>query len=228
MSKDTGKDIVKKGYEKHKNIKALGCFERVHEMLCYGYPAPYVAKYIIEQGEYTWVKKRSLEHMLRLYRSDEVLPGDVLACRRPDILISIQKQYTDKLEDLRRMDLLYEKLVYRLDREMAKEEDFDAPNIVVDRTAREIMELAYRMHHTKMDLGISGQRHLGTLTVSPERLEEIKNKYGEGAARAMADPVSRARVLAVLKAAEDRARMMDENEEAIDVSPSRVERDEEE
>ena len=198
--------MCKKG-RKFSNIKALYCFERVNEMLSYGYPARTVAKYIIDQGEYTWVKFSSLVETIKQYRRSEILPSDVLRCRRPDIIISAQKTYTDKLEDLRRMDLLYEKVLSRLDREMAKEEENGTTDIVVDRTIRELLKIETAMHQTKMDLGISGQRHLGTLTVSPERLEEIKEKYGEGAAKAMADPVSRARVLAVLKAAQDRANM---------------------
>jgi hypothetical protein len=199
--------------KKFSNIKALRCFDRVHEMLSYGYPAKTVAKYIIEQGEYTWVTFNSLKEMIGQYRREEILPRDVMACRMPDIMLSAKKTYTDKLEDLRRMDLLHEKVLSRLDREMAKEDDSGVTDIVVDRMVRELLKIETAMHQAKMDLGISGQRHIGTLTVSPERLAEIRDRYGEGAASAMADPVSRARVLAVLKAAQDRADMMDKDEE---------------
>ena len=80
----------------------------------------------------------------------------------------------------------------------------------------------------KMDLGISGQRHLGTLTVSAERLDEIKKKYGDKAAKAMANPVSRARVLGALKAIQRTALLEakeageiveQEDGEIIDVTP---------
>jgi hypothetical protein len=62
-----------------------------------------------------------------------------------------------------------------------------------------VVDLVKQMHDIKMDLGLTGSRDLGTLTVSAERLEEIRSKYGEGAARAFADPVQRAQVLGLLK-----------------------------
>ncbi len=218
MGKSDGK---KRDKSKFVRLKALRCFQTVHEMLSHGYPAPGVARFIQSNGEYRDVGERSLAEQLKLYRS-EILPVDILTTRIPHVIIEAKKQYTDKLEDLRRLDDQYEAMKYRFDAGHAKERmgGYHDPN--VDRTGKSVLDLIWRMHAIRMDLGISGQRQLGSLTVSPERLEEIRQKYGEGAARAMADPVSRARVLAVLRAAQDRATMTDgETEREIEVTPSR-------
>jgi hypothetical protein len=196
------RDIVKR--EKFSKIKKLRCFQRVHEMLSHGYPAPGVANFIREQGEYLHVKEQSLIEVLRKYRQ-EILPADVLVTRQPHVIIDARKQYTDKLEELRRMDDLYEALKYEFDVGHAQFRMHGFSDQEHRHTAKALMDLIYKMHMVKMDLGISGQRNLGTITVSPERLEEIRLKYGDKAAKAMSDPVSRARVIAYLKAAQDAA-----------------------
>jgi hypothetical protein len=76
-----------------------------------------------------------------------------------------------------------------------------------------LVELVAKMHDIKMDLGLTGSRDLGTLTVSQERLEEIRSRYGEGAARAFADPVQRAQVLGLLK----RVMRLSGREDVIDI-----------
>jgi len=213
-----GRAIQKK--EKYRKIKQLRCFAAVHEMLCCGYPVSHVAQYIHQQGEYKTAKLNSLTQQLQLYRRD-ILPADILTTRRPHVIVSAREQYTDKLQELRRLDVQFEALLYRFDLEHARERELGVTSLSVDRIERSIYDCVRLMHQIKMDLGISGQRHLGTLTVSAERLEEIKEKYGEGAARAMADPVSRARVLAYLKKAQDAAMLKEREEKGteIDVSP---------
>lgn len=196
------RDIQKK--EKFQKIKDLRCFRKVHEMLSYGYPTSTVAKFIFEQGEYDGVKERSLMEQLARYRR-EILPADILVSRQPHVIISARKQYTDKLEELRRLDDMYEALKYEFDVGHA---DFRMTGLVSQEhrhTAKTLMELIHKMHQIKMDLGISGSDGEGTINVSPDRLEAIRQKYGDKAAKAMADPVSRARVIAYLRAAQDAA-----------------------
>lgn len=189
---------------KYKRLRSLRCFQMVHDMLAYGYPAPAVADFIIKQGEYDGVCKRTIVERLKRYRR-EILPVDTLVLRMPHVVISAKKQYTDKLEDLRRLDNQYEAMLYRFDLAHARERETGIVDPNLDKIGKSILDLVKTMHGVKMDLGISGQRHLGTLVVTPEKIESIRQKYGEGAAKAMADPVSRARVLSYLKAAEDAA-----------------------
>lgn len=216
------KDIVQR--EKFTRLKKLRCFQRVHDMLSYGYPATHVSKFIRDQGEYLDVTERSLTEVLKRYRTD-ILPHDVLTRRMPHIVVEARKQYTDKLEDIRRLDVQLEALLYRFDLAHANERDTGMCDPQVDKIHKSILDTIRTMHMIRMDLGISGQRHLGTLTVSAERLEEIRQKYGDKAAKAMADPVSRARVLSYLRAVRDAASLkeMEDRGEIIDVTPGRDE-----
>jgi hypothetical protein len=208
--------------EKFARLKQLRCFDRVMDMLSYGYPATEVAKFIRSQGEYKGAKLVSIAEALRKYRREEMLPSDVLACRRPDIIVKAKKQYSDKLQELRELDLLREHYWNRFALALARETDSGIPSQTVDRTGKALLDIVRTMHNVKMDLGISGKRQLGTLHLSPERLEEISKKYGEGPARAMADPVSRARVLAYLRKVQDAAmlRARQEEESGIEVKKS--------
>jgi len=197
-----GRAIVKK--DKHTRLKKLKCFDRVEEMLSHGHPAPRVAKFIRDQGEYTKVTEGHLINVLKAYRN-EILPADVLTTRHPHVIIEAKKAYTDKLEELRRLDVQFEALLYRFDMAHAEERANGFVDPQVDKIHKSILDTIRTMHSMKMDLGISGQRNIGTLHISAERLEEIKQQHGSAAARAMADPVSRARVLAYLRAAQDAA-----------------------
>jgi hypothetical protein len=208
MDKDTKK-------ERFSRLKKLRCFQHIHEMLSHGYPAPAVAKFIQDQGEYGDIKEQSLIETLRRYRRD-ILPADVLVSRQPHIIIDARKQYTDKLEELRRLDDLYDALKYEFDVGHAKFRMTGYLDQEHRHATKNLIDTVRTMHMIKMDLGISGQRSLGTISISPERLEEIKLKYGDNAARAMADPVSRARVIAYLKAAQDAASLK-AREEAGDI-----------
>ena len=191
----------------------LSCFQEVYDRLACGYPATDVARYIQkEQGECTDTPTASLVNQLKRYRK-KILPEDVLTNRIPHIIVDAHKRYNDKLEELRRLDYQYEALVYRFDLLHGQERKDGRIDPQVDRVSRSILQVIVQMHSIKMDLGINGQKYTASLEVAPERLEEIRRKYGEGAAKAMANPVSRARVLAVLKAAEDRAKMMEGEEE---------------
>jgi hypothetical protein len=100
---------------------------------------------------------------------------------------------------LRRLERLYELGEYRLDLAHGQERRTGVIDPAVDRQARVVMEIVVRMHGLKMDLGLTGERERGVLIPSPERLEEIKERYGEPAATAFADPVQRAQVLGLLK-----------------------------
>jgi len=211
--------------EKFTKIKKLRCFEQVHEMLAYGCPAPHVAKFVREQGEYKDVTSASLINILKRYRA-EILPVDVLTTRQPHIIIEAKKAYTDKLEELRRLDVQYEALVYRFDLMHSRERASGLIDQAVDRIQRSILDVIKAMHVIKMDLGISGQRNLGTLHVSAERLEEIRAKYGDKASKAMANPVSRAKVMSALELIRKKAYLEGvESGEIIDVVPEKGEFD---
>jgi len=197
-------------------VKTLKCHQEVYERLCAGYPCPEVARYIQEdEGEYLDVGRRSLAEILRQYADREIVGVDLIAPRLPHLVVKAQKEFSDRMEDLRRLERAYEALLYRFDLAHGEERRNGRVNADVDRQAKVLLDYVSRMHDIKMDLGLTGSRDLGTLTVSAERLAEIRDKYGDGAARAFADPVSRAKVLGLLK----RVMRLSEREDVIDISP---------
>lgn len=197
-------------------IKKLRCHQEVYERLCAGYPCPEVARYIQEdEGEYTDVGRPSLTEMLRDYANREILLTDLIAPRLPHVVVKAHREFNDRMEDLRRLERAYEALLYRFDLSHGEERRNGKINADVDRQAKVLLDYISRMHDIKMDLGLTGSRDLGTLTVSAERLAEIREKYGEGAARAFADPVSRAKVLGLIK----RAMRLAGREDIIDIRP---------
>lgn len=181
-------------------IKALRCYTEVVERLVAGFPCPDVARYIQEEeGEYTDVKRSSLCEHLRDYVNSEVASTDLIAPRLPHLVIKAAKEFGERLEDLRRLERTYEVALYRIDLAHGMERRTGTIDPDVDRHIKGMVDLISQMHAIKMDLGLTGSRDLGTLTVSAERLREIQERYGDGAARAFADPVQRAQVLGLLK-----------------------------
>lgn len=181
-------------------IKGLRCHTEVVERLVAGYPCPDVARYIQEEeGESLDVGRRSLTEILRQYVESEVASSDLIAPRLPHLVIKAAKEFGDRMEDLRRLERTYEVALYRLDLAHGRERRTGDIDAGVDKQMKVLIDLVAQMHAIKMDLGLTGSRDLGTLTVSAERLEEIRTRYGEGAARAFADPVQRAQVLGLLK-----------------------------
>jgi hypothetical protein len=181
-------------------IKGLRCHTEVVERLVAGYPCPDVARYIQEEeGEYLDVDRKSLSRMLLRYVSEEVSEADLISPRLPHLVIKAAKEFGDRMEDLRRLERTYEVALYRLDLAHGRERRTGDIDAGVDKQMKVLIDLVAQMHAIKMDLGLTGSRDLGTLTVSAERLEEIRTRYGEGAARAFADPVQRAQVLGLLK-----------------------------
>lgn len=181
-------------------LKALQCHDEIRERLIAGYPPGEVARWVQEdEGAYLHVTRRSLAEMLRRYTADEIAPIDLIAPYLPHTVLRAQREFDDRLRDLRRLEAAYEVALYRLDLAHGKERRTGVIDPAVDRHMKVLIDLVVRMHGLKMDLGLTGEREVNTLTPSPERLEEIRTRYGEGAARAFADPVQRAQVLGLLK-----------------------------
>jgi hypothetical protein len=137
--------------------------------------------------------------MLRDFRSTEIPPGDLVTPHLPEVVVKATREYADRLEDLRRLDLAYAALLFRFEVTHAAERHSGKINPNLDRQARTILDLVTKMHDIRMDLGIAIPRSVDSLEPSPERLVEIRERFGAGAARAFADPVSRAKVLGLLK-----------------------------
>jgi len=186
--------------EKFKQIRSLKNIKEVDEWLIAGFPAPEVAKRIHDSGGCQDLKRSSLVETIRRYRRT-VLPADILATRMPHVIASIHKDFADKLEELKRLEKAYEAQLYRFDLAHARERMDGVLDDTVDKILNNLLKIINSMHEIKMDIGVSGSRELGTVTISTEKVEEMRKKYGDGAANAFADPVRRNRVMAVFNAA---------------------------
>ena len=204
----------RKSEQRFARIKALQCHQEVYERLVAGYPPLEVARYVQDiEGEYLHVSRRSLAEMLRRYAAEVIAVVDLIAPHLPHVVVKAQKEFDDRLLDLRRLEVVYEALEYRLAIAHGDERRYGTVNPGVDRQVRVLMELVVKMHTIKLALGLTGERERGVLIPSPERLAEIKKLYGEGAARAFADPVQRAQVLGLLK----RVLRLRDRTDAIDI-----------
>lgn len=200
--------------ERWVRFKRLPCAQEVVERLVAGFPVADIARYLQEEeGLCLDVKRASLCDMLRQYATDELVPADLIAPRLPHLVVKANKEFGERLEDLRRLERMYELGLYRIDLAHGQERRTGELNPDVDRHMKGLVDLVAKMHDIKMDLGLTGSRDLGTLTVSQERLAEIRTRYGEGAARAFADPVQRAQVLGLLK----RVMRLSGREDVIDI-----------
>jgi len=191
--------IVKTGKKRenhrHKRVKNLRCLRQIDNQLAYGYPLQAVAQYVHQQGELSDLSLKAVTMALSRYREDSVKDVDIVSARFPHVVVKAKKQYTDKLEDLVRLDIQYEALLYRFDMAHARERETGVIDPQVDKMHKSILDTISRMHTIKMDLGIGGHDSVGVLNVPAERLVELQEKYGDRVARAMSNPVSRARVL---------------------------------
>lgn len=208
--------------QRFQRIRGLRCHDEVVERLVAGYPIPEVARYVQEEeGEYTDIRRDSLCDELQRYRAQAICPADLIAPRLPHVVIKANKEFSERLEDLRRLERMYELAIYRIDLAHGQERRTGVINPDVDRHMKGMVDLIRQMHEIKMDLGLTGSRDLGTLTVSPERLAEIRERYGENAAAAFADPVQRAQVLGLLK----RVLRLSGRPDIIDIEAEPVEAD---
>lgn len=184
-----------------KRIKTLKCYDQVVEMLYAGYPTPVVANFIQKRmKEYADITHGTMIVRLHEFRESELHAGEMVRRTLPRVFSKAEKKFSNKMQELERLEDQYRVMQYRLDVAHGDERMSGEINPDVDKIAKSMLGIIGAMHSIKMDLGLIGSRDLGTITVSAENVERIKEKYGDNAARAFADPVSRGRVLAALNA----------------------------
>jgi len=189
------------GTKKFAKIRALKCYRYVRRLLADGMPARRVARYIQEDRlEYTDVKQSSLATMLADFRQSE-MALEVLAPWQPRVIESAGQTFSDRLQGIKRLDKLYKQLEYRMEVAVAEEDVDRGRDTHIDKQAKMLAEIILKQHQIAMDLGLTGSRDLGTLTISPEMREEIARKWGERVAQTTDDPVSRGKILAAVNLA---------------------------
>lgn len=213
--------------ERHERIRALPCWPQVLDRLAAGIPMAEVGRWVQdEMGLLCDWERHTLA--ARLGELKAMIPlVDLLAQRDPKAVADARREFNDRLEDLRTLARLEELAWYRMDVLHGEERLTGRINPEVSKEIRNIADLASRSHSIRMDLGLTGSRDLGTLTVSAEKIEEIRRRYGEQAAAAFADPIRRERVLSVVRqamrlAARERGETIEVDETGITVvAPSK-------
>jgi len=211
------KKIKKKVEDKFVRIKALKCYDQVEEMLYAGFPCSAIADYVqVRMREYLDVSRMALTEMLNYYRRT-MNDGRVVKGTLPRLFVRAEKNFSNKMKELERLEDQYKAIQYRFDILHGEERMHGRINPEVDKVNKSMLDIISRMHGIKMDLGLVGSRDLGTVTVSAERVELIKEKYGENAAKAFSNPVSRGRVLAALGAIRRAGQLNDRDGEEMDI-----------
>lgn len=201
MGKAAKASKAKRVTSKDEKIRTLQCYDTVHDMICAGYPLPAVANLIQDQmQECLDMKKSAIIMALSRYRGSLKESGALVHAMMPRVFLDAKKKFANKMQELERLEDTILMLQYRIDMAHGTERMSNTVNPAIDRMTREFTNVVTRMHDIKMDLGLVGSRDIGTITVSAERLEEVRLKYGDKAAKAYGDPVSRNRVLAAIGA----------------------------
>jgi|GEM_PF-3252506 len=207
----------KKSQIKFKRVKALRCYDQVVDLLYAGYPLSTVANFIQKRmKESTDITHQSMIVLLSRFRS-EMNTGEMIKGTLPRVFSKAEQKFSNKMQELERLEDQYQMMQFRLDVAHGEERLSGEINPNVDKVAKSILGIIDKMHAIKMDLGLIGSRDLGTITVSAENVERIKEKYGSGAARAFEDPVSRGRVLAALNAMRKAGRLRDKDGNPLDI-----------
>lgn len=206
--------------EKFWRIKSLKCYPKVHAMLIVGKPAMSVALYIQDdRGEYTDIKVESLEAILNEYRRSALGSGAALD-RIPHLKASAAREFTDRLAELKLLHNLLDMQLSRIDDAFGDEQlKRGEKNTHIDKMFKEIRDTANLIHQIKMDLNLTGSRDLGTLTIAPERMEEMRAKYGDAATRPLDSALSRGRMLAAMRAARQYVLMQGQQGQVEEIEP---------
>jgi hypothetical protein len=200
--------------QKHWRIKQLKCIRQVEEMLLSGCPCADVATYIqSDRRESEDVTRRVLAQQLSEYR--QTLIGDEVVPWIPEYS-TVRKVIKDRLKNVERLEMVYEALMYEFRQAHGLSRRLGRPNPLMVKYAKEIRDTVMRIHDLEVSLGLVAAKEVGTLDVSEEKLEEIRERWGDEAARAYMKPVSRHRVLAAFEHIRRTAAVMDKDGKVID------------
>jgi hypothetical protein len=187
VSRDTG--CVK--------LRALKCFDEVHQQLCDGQPLTAVAKFIQnDRGEYLDVELSTVVNALRYYRST-IPPGDLVAQRLPAAFNAAAKKLQKGVDEVTELEWLsrFQKRRLRIDGETEKKINKLLPTMTQEVRAH--VEVLRTLASVKMDLGVN-KRHLGSLEVDATLVADVVGRYGTaGVGKVLQSSESRQKVMGI-------------------------------
>jgi hypothetical protein len=208
------------GFQK---LRALRCFQEVHQKLVDGWGLTELAKWIQrDRREYTDVKRITLVHLLKDYRNS-LPPGTLIERRMPSVFHKAAKRVKKGLDEVKELEDLvkFQKRRIRIDGGTEKKINKLLPTMTQEvRTLRECLQT---LADVKMDLGLS-KRHLGELNLDATLLADVVGRYGNPAvAKVLQDPQSRQKVMGVAEKFLALASSSEEDGDVVDVVPESVE-----
>lgn len=180
---------------KFTKIRALKCFEAVHQRILDGGDSASLAKFIQEeQGEYLDASRASVVAALNYYRSS-LPPGELVAKRLPGAFDAAVKKLHKSIDEVKELEWLtmFQKRRLRIDGKTEKQINKLLPTMTQEVRAH--VEVLRTLASVKMDLGLN-KRHLGSLEVDATLVADVVGRYGT------------ANVAKVLQSAESRQKVM--------------------
>lgn len=178
-----------------KKLRALKCFEEVHQAVLDGLGATALAQLIQEERqEYLDVTRASLIVMLDNYRAS--LPaGEVVARRLPATYGAAIKKLHKSVDEVQELEWLtrFQKRRLRIDGNTETKINKLLPTMTQEVRAH--VEVLRTLASVKMDLGLN-KRHLGSLEVDATLVADVVERYGT------------ADIAKVLQSAESRQKVM--------------------
>ena len=196
-------------------LRALKCFEEVHQHILDGWSPNEVAKFIQEeQGEYLESSRANLIWAVKQYRSS-IPPGELVERRMPAAFNSAAKKLEKGVDEVKELEWLsmFQKRRLKIDANTEKKINKLLPSMTQEVRAH--VEVLRTLASVKMDLGVN-KRHLGSLEVDATLLADVTARYGTSS------------VARVLQSSESRQKVMGVAEKFLALAAKEVEGDEEE
>jgi len=182
------------GSRAFKRIRMLPCLPELRAKVVTGVAATEIARWLQdEMGHHTDMNVYHLAAEVQGYRRN-LASMELIEVRQPEIFEQAKKEIHDGLDELKELDEMFQMQKERIQgaRDMEKELG-GLLNARITNEMRVATEILRASHNIKMDL--TGGRELGTLTVQPHALKDVKGRYGEKVDGVMQDPQKRERVL---------------------------------
>jgi hypothetical protein len=183
--------------QKFVKLRALKCFDEVHQRILEGYQIADLARYIQDEcNEYTDVELPSLQAVLQEYR-ESFPPAELIQKRLPRAFGRAKERVEAGLDELQELEDLYRVQRARLQIDFGTEKKINKllPSMTQEmRAAREILKTIADL---KMDLGLS-KRHIGSVDVNAHLLAGIEERRTTPeVAAVLQHPEKRRRLLAL-------------------------------
>lgn len=204
-------------------LRALRCFEEVHQLIVEGWSDQKVAEFIQgERHEYTEVSVAALAAVVRRYRLT-IPPAEFIRRRMPECFEHAAQRVATGLDELDQLWLLYAVQMERIGIEVANEKICNKLFPSMTQEMRAAREILVSIAQLKMDLGLN-ERQLGKLDVEAHITAHVEERTGDPkVAKVLANPEKRRKLLGLatkLARAADSPKVLEAEAEVVEAACS--------